>query len=98
MELFPGPRLDVTEVYPGTARKVTSRHKDRDVCQRIELRWGDGIEKMHRYGEQLRALMGDQLAWVNDPTHQRKVTEQNGLDSLALAVRACQLAECGSRG
>lgn len=96
MELFPGARLDVTDVYAGTGRKVTSRHKDRDVYQRIELRWGDGLEKMHRYGELLRALMGDQLAWVNDPTHQRKVTEQNGLDSLALAVQASELAERSS--
>jgi len=45
-----------------------------------------------RYGELLRALLADQLAWVRDPTHQRRITENNGRDSLAVACEADQMA------
>jgi hypothetical protein len=47
---------------------------------------------MHRYGDLLRALLADQLAWVRDRSHQRRVSEQNGRDSLAMAVAASDLA------
>ncbi len=41
----------------------------------IELSWGDGTNKSHRYGELLRAIMADQLAWIRDHSHARKITE-----------------------
>ena len=51
----------------------------------IELSWGDGTNKSHRYGELLRAIMTDQIAWIRDHSHERKITEANGRDSLAVA-------------
>jgi hypothetical protein len=51
---------------------------------------------MHRYGELLRAMMEDQIAWIRDRSHVRRMTGQNGRDSLALAVTADQLAHSGS--
>ncbi len=33
-------------------------------------------------------MMADQLAWIRDHSHQRKITEANGRDSLALAIAA----------
>ena len=47
---------------------------------------------MHRYGELVRCLLADQLAWIKDRRHVRKVTEQNGRDALAIAVAADRLA------
>jgi hypothetical protein len=96
MDLFPGARLDVTQIYGGATRKVFSRHKNSDVYQMIELHWGDAVEKMHRYGELLRDVMRDQIRWIYDRSHQRKLTEQNGRASLALAVRATELADKAS--
>lgn len=55
----------------------------------------DGVKlqpKMHRYGELLRAMLADQLAWIRDRHHPRRITEQNGRDSLAMAVAASNLA------
>jgi hypothetical protein len=92
-ELFPGATLDITSVYGGRSREAMARHKNWDIYQMAELRWGDAVDKMHRYGELLRSVLRDQIRWIYDRTHVRKLTEQNGRDSLALAVRATELAD-----
>jgi predicted dehydrogenase len=91
-ELFPHARLDVTEVYPPRQRICRGRNKEIEVYQMLELSWGHDQNKMHRYGQLLRALMEDQIAWIADRNHARRVTGQNGRDSLALAVAADRLA------
>lgn len=50
-------------------------------------------QKQHRYGKVLRALIADQTAWIRDPRHQRRLTEQNGQESVALAEQADRLAQ-----
>jgi predicted dehydrogenase len=92
-EIFPGARLDVSTTYSPKDRACQGRHKPLDVYQTIELAWGDGTNKSHRYGELLRAILADQLAWVRDRAHQRKITEVNGRDSLAVACAADRLAQ-----
>ena len=75
------------------AMQAALRGQDRaSVTSLAELSWGDGVNKSHRYGELLRGIMADQLAWVRDRSHRRKIAEANGRDSLALAVEADQLA------
>ena len=91
-DLFPGARLDVTATYSGRDRSCRGRHKTLDVYQMFELTYGEGRLKTHVYGDLLRALLADQLAWLRDPTHQRRVTEENGRDSLAVAREADRLA------
>jgi predicted dehydrogenase len=91
-DLFPGVRLDVTTAYSPQGRSCQGRHKTLDVYQMIELTSGEGRVKMHVYGDLLRALLADQLAWLRDPSHRRRVTEENGRDSLAVACEADRLA------
>jgi predicted dehydrogenase len=91
-DLFPGARLDVSACYAGQDRGCRGRHKDLDIWQRIELSYGDGIVKDHLYGELLRAMLTDQLAWIRDHNHQRRITEENGRDALRLAEAADRLA------
>ncbi len=91
-ELFPHARLDVTEVYSPQQRICRGRNQEYDVYQMLELTWGHDQHKMHNYGSLLRALLQDQLAWIRDRGHPRRVTDQNGRDSLALAVAAKKLA------
>src|SRR4051794_29478159 len=92
-DLFPGARLDVTVAYGPKDRACEARHKKLDVYQMVELTWGDGVQKSHRYGELLRAVLADQLAWVRDHSHVRIISEQNGRDSLAVACEADRLAQ-----
>jgi hypothetical protein len=93
MGLFPGALLDVIHLYKGRERRAHGRHKGLDIYQMIEIRYGPGEEKMTHYGELLRAMLSDQLEWMRNPKHQRKVTEQNGRNSLAMAVAATKLAD-----
>ena len=37
--------------------------------------------------------MTDQLAWVRDHSHTRKISDKNGRDSLAVACEADRLAQ-----
>jgi predicted dehydrogenase len=92
-EIFPGARLDVSVSYSPRDRACQGRHKSLDVYQMIELSSGDGTNKSHRYGELLRATLADQLAWILDHSHARKITADNGRDSLAVACAADRLAQ-----
>jgi predicted dehydrogenase len=93
--LFPSARLDCTVAYGPKDRVCEGRHKPLDVYQMLELTWGEGTLKSHRYGELLRAMLGDQLAWIADHSHQRTITEANGRDSLAVACEADRIAQRG---
>jgi predicted dehydrogenase len=92
-ELFPGARLDVSASYSPKERQVRGRGEDLDVWQMIDLSYGDGTVKGHVYGELLRAMLTDQLAWIRDHSHQRRITEENGRDALRLACAADRLAQ-----
>jgi predicted dehydrogenase len=92
-ELFPGARLDVSTTYSPRDRACHGRGKPLDVYQMIELSWGEGTNKSHRYGELIRAMLTDQIAWVSDHAHIRTITEEDGLTSLAAACAADRLAE-----
>ncbi len=91
-DLFPGARLDVTTSYGPKDRPCQGRHKALDIYQMIELTYGDERNKMHVYGELLRSLLTDQIAWIQDHSHPRRITEANGRDSLAMACAADELA------
>jgi predicted dehydrogenase len=91
-ELFPGARLDVSASYSPKERQVRARGKDLDVWQLIDLSYGDGTVKGHLYGELLRAMLTDQLAWIRDHSHERRMTEENGRDALRPACAADRLA------
>jgi hypothetical protein len=44
----------------------------------------------------VRDLLADQLAWIVDRQHVRRITNQNGIDSLAIAIDADALAHSGN--
>jgi predicted dehydrogenase len=91
-EIFPGARLDVSAIYGGQDRHCRGRQHEYDVYQMLELTGGSDRHKMHIYGDLLRAVLGDQMAWIENHAHPRRISEQNGRDSLALAVESTRLA------
>ena len=91
-DIFQHARLDVTAVYGGADRHCRGRGHEYDVYQMLELTGGYDEPKMHRYGDLLRAMLTDQIAWIENHAHVRRITEQNGRDSLAMAVEATRLA------
>jgi predicted dehydrogenase len=91
-ELFPGARLDVSASFGPKERQCRGRGKDFDAWQKIDLSYSDGTPKEHLYGELLRAMLADQIAWIGDHSHQRRMTEENGRDALRLACAADRIA------
>jgi predicted dehydrogenase len=91
-DLFPGARLDIAAGYAPKDRTCQGRHRSLDVSQMVELSFGAGQNKSVLYGQLLRSMMADQVAWIRDRFHRRQVTEENGRDSLAVAVAADRLA------
>jgi predicted dehydrogenase len=94
-ELFPGARLDVLTAYGARDRAFYAHGRQHEVYQHFELYWGESRQKMVVYCELLRRMMADQLAWISDHGHVRKITEQNGRDSVAMACAADRLAHVG---
>lgn len=93
LEIFPGAQLDVLQTYRGGGRIARGRFQECDFSQLIEMQSGGSVDKSRRYCELLRALFADQLAWIADRRHARRITERNGRDSLAQAVAAASLTE-----
>lgn len=96
LDIFPESRLDITAVYSGKERTVRARGKQLDVYQQIKLSYGFENKKMHVYGDILRRMIKDQITWINDKTHKRVITGQNGYDSLMMAIDAADLANNNS--
>lgn len=92
-EIFPNALLDISAVYSGKERQARSRFVERDLYQRIVMRAGLEDQKMHLYGRLLRAMLTDQLAYLENPAHHRKITELNGLNSLRIAAEATLIAK-----
>ncbi len=73
----------------GGARPRRARPaQDLDIFQQIELHHGLGDDKMRRYCELLRAIFADQLAWIGNRRHERKITGENGCRSVEMAAAA----------
>lgn len=91
-ELFQGARVDAVALYYGDERACRGHGRDYDVYQRFTLHWGEQRQKLPLYCDLLRRMMADQVSWIRDHGHQRKITEQNGRNSVALACAADRLA------
>jgi len=94
-EIFQGGRVNVLQLYHGKDRTCTGRHKGMDVYQKFDFFWGDENVKMTIYGDLVRSMLHDQLAWLKDRSHCRRITEENGIRSLQMAVEAAKMAEGG---
>ena len=64
-----------------------------DIGQKIEVTYNPGAENMHVYSELLRKMLRDQVHWAYHRDYARKLTHENGRESLALAVEATRLAD-----
>jgi predicted dehydrogenase len=88
MDIHPKANLKVTSNYAAKDRLCMGRHKSLDVYQMVEISYGHEQLKMHLYCDLLKDFYMDQLAWIKDRNHQRKVTAENGYSSLFMAVEA----------
>jgi predicted dehydrogenase len=89
--IFPGARIDVESLYAPSERAVRARHKTYETYQRFTLTSAP-TPKMTVYGDLLRAMLADQLAFIDEPSRLRVITEDNGRESLRMSTQASALA------
>jgi len=88
----PGCEMETVQRYGKNLRHIAGRGKMRSVTRRIRLTYKPDGGKAEAYARSIRALLGDQIAYVRDRDHHRQITEDNGRDALALASDATALA------
>lgn len=74
--------------YDGEERCGRGRHRNFEVDGRWRIVGHTGMDKDELYGSLVRELLQDRLTYVATPSHRRRVSEENGVSSLAMAVSA----------
>lgn len=91
--LLPGSDVRIVEEYNGELRQGASRHRPRYVEVHAIVTYSPPLTKEELYGTMLRELLSDQLKAIHSGSHQRIVTEANGISSLKYAVEAQAMAD-----
>ena len=91
-KLCPGCELQTVETFDEQHRTVSGRGRQRKVTRRVRLTYQPNTDKQAVYTDGVRDLLADQIAFIRDPSRERRVVERDGYDSLAMAVRAVELA------
>ena len=93
--LLPSASRHDLERYAGDARHVRGRFRPFDADALVEIRFGLGKDKLGIYADVVGDLAADQIAWIRDPAHRRRLTEADGVASVAMACAADRLALAG---
>jgi predicted dehydrogenase len=90
--LMPAATTRVVDRYEGAARQVRGRFRPFVASALVEISFGLGKGKLEIYGDVVGDLAADQLAWIRDPTHRRRLTEAEGVAAVQMACAADRLA------
>jgi len=91
-EMLPGSVVRPVQRFEGPDHRMRGRFRPFEATALVEIAFTLGIEKPELYGQVVRDLAADQIAWIRDPGHVRRLTEADGLAALAMACRADRLA------
>lgn len=85
-------RGSLLELFPGARETTEPPEAGADEPRRVDLSWENPSAKLDLYGELLRSFLEDQLEWIRDPGHTRRVSDRNGRDSLVVALASDRMA------
>jgi len=89
--IFPKAEIQVIEYFE-KAKTSKGRFKEIQYQYKLKLDTGDSVKKQTLYQELVRDMFIDQLAWIIDRNHIRKIDQDNAVNSLQIAGEAEQLA------
>jgi predicted dehydrogenase len=78
--------------YEAADRRVVGRFKTFAATRLVEMTFTTGLDKLDLYGSVVRDLAADQIAWIRDPAHMRRLTEADSVAAVAMACEADRLA------
>ena len=90
--IFPEADTEIVERFTGDARQYRNHFQDHKADLRVIMREGDDSRKLTIYQYLLEEIIRDQIKWLQDRTHKRKITEVNALHSVRMAENADKLA------
>jgi len=90
--LFPGAKASTIRCFSGEGRRFFGRGNAYVLDCDVRLTWSQGQEPQATYGLALRALMRDTLAAIADRRHRMRVTSEDGLAALDMALAADRMA------
>ncbi len=90
--LLPNAAIHRVDSYEGQARQARGRFKPFLAAGLVEIRFTTGLDKLGIYAQVVRDLAADQLAWIRDPSHARRLTEADSVASVAMACVADRMA------
>jgi predicted dehydrogenase len=90
--ILPPSSLRIAERYEGDGRRGRGRFRPFEADALVEIGFSTGMTKLEIYGQVVRDLAADQIAWIRDPAHVRRLTEADSVQSVAMACDADRLA------
>ncbi|MEI6505986.1 MAG: hypothetical protein WCO90_08935, partial [Planctomycetota bacterium] len=90
--MLPGSELRTVQRYQGDERRMRGRFQSFEATSLVDIAFTLGMDKLEVYGRAVRELAADQIAWIRDPGHVRRLTEVDSVASVALACAADRLA------
>jgi predicted dehydrogenase len=94
-DLCGGAEFRTVETFEGQKAATSGRMIDRTIAKRVEMSYCPNTDKQTVYSQSARELMSDQIAFIRDRNHTRRVTEINGRDAVGLAEAAEKTASKG---
>jgi len=87
-DILPGSVVRQVDRYEAAARHMRGRFKAFEASSLVEISFSSGLDKMETYARAVRDLLADQIAWIHDRSHRRRVTAANGVAAVATACAA----------
>jgi predicted dehydrogenase len=91
-DILPGSVVRQVDRYEAAARHMRGRFKSFESSSLVEITFSSGFDKMETYARAVRDLAADQISWIHDRSHCRRVTAANGVAAVATACTADALA------
>lgn len=91
-EILPQASARPEARYEAGDRRNRGRFKPFEATRLVEMTFTTGLDKLDLYGRVVRDLAADQIAWIRDPTHVRRLTEADSVAAVAMACAADQMA------
>ena len=91
-DLLPDAQVHPQATFEGDERTLRGRHKTITADGRYRVTASPGMAKWALYGYVVRSLLADQVNAIQNPDHQRRITEANGLRTVEMAIDADELA------
>lgn len=93
LEILPGAHVIASKPIELGETKLMARHRMIRPEQQETLTFSCSKDQQGLYAHCLQEMLADQLAWIQDRTHPRVITEATGREPLSMAVEATRKAD-----